>query len=73
MKAFFIIWSILAIMFLISWGIIITPVLLDAIKNLQYIIHNWSNNNTEEQPQRQIGFKVYDTPTIEINDDDDDE
>lgn len=69
MKTIFIIWSILAIMFLMSWGIIITPVLLDAIKTLQNIIHNWSNNDTEEKPQKQIGFKVYDTPTIEINDD----
>lgn len=68
MKVLFITWLVLAIMFLLSWTIIITPALLEAIKYLQKNIHNWANNNNEEQSRRRIGFRVYDTP-IEINDD----
>lgn len=43
MKTVFIIWNVLAVMYLISWGIIITPILLDAVKYMQTKIHNWAN------------------------------
>lgn len=73
MKTIFIIWLVLATMFLLSWAIIITPVLLEAIKSIQNIIHNWANNNTEEQPRRQIGFQAYDNLLTEVVEEDDEE